>query len=332
MTNEANSPEKVSLAAMITGQRGTTLQRDLQGGPGGPPGNETEEAKPAGEEEVIQPEAPENPAEEIIETPAPGTEVEEEEGKEIGGGEAETEPKTVEEATKALKDAKQRVRDATTESARLKAEKLALQAERDALVAKYGEATTQEAKNKIIARLETAARKIAQFDDQADVETYVKGFAAEWGGAIADSVPGLVNAMVSDEVKRAVSELRVQMNTETAEEKRVSDARAKAAEMAQEAGLNMKKGSVDYKVFWRTAAESGQEGETFEDQVKWTISEVKSMKAAILKDADDANGKAEKRQREDKPLPRTSAEVVDKAGPEKPLSLTQTIERARKTI
>lgn len=283
------------------------------------------EAKP--EEEEASPEEETNPPEEI----PPGEE------KPPDPPEFQPKHQTWQETEKARLEAEQKMHTATEEAANLRKELDALK-EKDVEkeTAQPPEPPTESpkpvTKEERKARVKTALATIRELDE-TDPD-YDEKVAEAWaeagvGGSEVpfpdkDEIAKAVAQQVRDELK-ADDEAQRQKGEEERQNQAKVDARTKAEELATGAGLNMAKGTADYRLFWDVAQEipNEQRSKPFSEQVQWAVGEVRRLKGDMIQGNPGAKARAQEIQRQNAVLERGSSQTTQTRKP--PESETYTL-------
>jgi hypothetical protein len=229
--------------------------------------------------------------------------------------------KNQEEAERAHQEAERRMHEATTQAAQEKEAREAAERERDGLKAKLAEKETtkppeppaktqEELDAEREAKIEAALDEIEQLDTSAP--DYRKKVAKAWakagfGGGGQPAIPGskeleeMVGRLVADRLqeREAADAAQRQKDEEDRQARENANLRTKAEDLATQAGLNMGKGTVDYRLFWDVAGEISDEvkAKPFAEQVNWTVGEVRRLKGEVVQTTDQARQRGQENQK-----------------------------------
>lgn len=179
--------------------------------------------------------------------------------------------------------------------------------------------TPEELEAEQEARIEQALEEIGQLDE-FDPE-YKKKVARAWrkagiGGAGQPTIPS--GQALDELIDKRVEERFKARETEKEAESQESRTRAKAGEMAGKSGLNMEEGSADHTLFWATVSKMPQDldAKPFEEQVQWTVNEVRRLKGEVVQSKAEMDAKAREIQVNNTILERGSTRPKKKEVPE----------------
>jgi hypothetical protein len=230
------------------------------------------------------------------------------------------------EAEKGAREHQQKVTEATEATKREREAREKLEQENKELREKLTEkeAKPPEPPVKTLEELEAEqeARILAALEeigglDEGDPD-YQKKVARAWrkagvGGVGQPAIPDpqeiarLAVQQVKEELK-AEEEAKRQRDEEGRQQQANADARTQADNLAAEAGLNMAKGTADYRLFWDVAGDLPEnlKSKPFTEQVHWAVGEVRRLKGEVVQDKQTAAEKAREVQRQNTVLERGS--------------------------
>lgn len=252
--------------------------------------------------------------------------------------------KTLEEAEKGAKEA-ERLMHRKAQEAKEKEERLA-QAEALIESLKTELTTAQKARNEeeakasdetILQTLEEGMKQMAKFDPSDD--DYYKKVAEVWFKIMKATSETAAKKVTSEVVERKTAEQREAEKTENAH-RRIWNA---AVDAATEAGLDMRYDlgkkdeegnpiqALDYKLFW-AIAKTVPKGLSIEEEVQWTIKEVKKIRGEIGTVEVEKSKKAREKQEQNAPLERQGSgpKPPSKQEPVAPLSVDEALKRAQR--
>jgi hypothetical protein len=273
------------------------------------------------------------------ETPDEESDTDEEETEEEQESEEEPEEETeekkfkyksLEEAEKGIKEAERKMHEATAEAKALRdeIEELKRETEQAADEGKITESEERTLKNVFVDMLS----KIDDLDVSDDA--YREQLADVWA-------KGLSEGWSLQEEKR--NKVIQAQQAEEDENRRVFNL---ANKMAQGAGLDMEivsdssgnqVSTIDYDLFWNTIAKSEPVGNSIEDRINWAIDQVKTRRnkdfEAYEKKQESLKKKSKEAQNKNKVLEKgVKKPTEDKVEDEKPLSITEALQRTERRI
>jgi len=280
---------------------------------------------------------PDADLEEEEQTP-PATEPKPVEGEEAEGegapGAVETPPqdgvkppkyKTVEEAERGQREAERRMHDATTAQAHLQAKLDKMGAEYEGLKLEFSQAKTKKSKEEIGSRMRTFLDTISGFD--RDAEDFTAKSAEAYRDLFSDVVPSLVEDLIEQRLEAKFGAL----SKKNEDRERLLELRKDAVEEATKQGLDMGKKSPERELFFALAEHC--EGDTFEDQVDWTIKRVKALKGRFLGAAPEGQQGGPPRPRQ--PLQSPGSGVLTRESskqPERPITLNEALTASERRV
>jgi hypothetical protein len=264
------------------------------------------------------------------------------EGEEIPEGwEFKPKYKDHKTAEEGAREHQRKVTEATEETKKEREAREAAERERDELRQKLTEKETvakppdkpaettktpEELEAEQESRIETALNEIDQIDE-FDPD-YKKKVARAWrkagiGGSGQPAIPtgkaldDLISQRVEEQFQaRERTEAEAKAKETKAEES--SRVRTKAGELAGKSGLNMEEGSADHILFWSQVDRMPKEldGKPFEEQVQWTVNEVRRLKGEVVQSKEEKEARARKAQTENAVLERGGDRPKKPAAPE----------------
>jgi hypothetical protein len=225
---------------------------------------------------------------------------------------------TWEETERARLEAERRMTEATTEAADLKkrladreaADRAAEETARAAAAQRNPEEIRAAAKDKVKATIE----KIDSLDEEdPDYRDKVADAWAEAGLGSAVAAPDKteIAKLVEEQVQNTLKAER-EASAEKDRATEVARTRDNAQALAAKSGLDMKQGSVDYRLFWDVARDIPPEfvDQPLDDQVGWTVDEVRRLKGEVVKTKEQKAAEAKKLQLQQSVLEKGPERVV----------------------
>jgi hypothetical protein len=228
-------------------------------------------------------------------------------------------------ATRKAEEAKQD-REARETAERERDELRAKLAEKETAVAPEKpvepEKTSEEQEAAQEAKIEQALDEIAQLDE-FDPD-YKKKLAKAWrkagiGGSGQPAIP-------AGQALDAIIDKRVEERFQAKEAEKVAAAkkteegnvRTRAGALAGKSGLNMEEGTADHKLFWATVGDMPKEfdDKPFEEQVQWTVNEVRRLKGEVVQSKAEMEARARKVQNDNAVLGRGADRPQKPTAPE----------------
>lgn len=172
------------------------------------------------------------------------------------------------------------------------------------------------------ARIEQALDEIDQIPD--DDPEYKKKVARAWrkagiGGAGQPATPNqeAIQELIDQRVEESL-QAKERTKAEADKETEAAQTRSRANELAGKTGLNMEEGTADNKLFWATVGDMPKEldDKPFEEQVKWTVNEVRRLKGEVVQSKEELDAKARETQINNSVLPRGGDRPRKPAAPE----------------
>ncbi len=184
------------------------------------------------------------------------------------------------------------------------------------------EKTPEELEADQEAKIEQALNEIDLLDEFAP--DYKKKLAKAWrkAGIGGSGQPAIPDGKVLDEIidKRVEERLQVKEAEKAAATKVVEEksTRTRAGELAGKSGLNMEEGTADNKLFWATVNDMPKEfdDKPFEEQVQWTVNEVRRLKGEVVQSKAEMEARARKVQTDNAVLGRGGERPKKPAAPE----------------
>lgn len=182
--------------------------------------------------------------------------------------------------------------------------------------------TPEEVEVEQEAKIEQALDEIDKIDE-FDPD-YKKKVAKAWrkagiGGAGQPAIPAkeVIAKLVQEQIK-AEREAETQAKAKVAKDTEEANVRTRAAGLAGKAGLNMEEGTADNKLFWATVNDMPKEfdDKPFEEQVQWTVNEVRRLKGEVVQNKAEMEARARKTQTDNAVLGRGAERPKKPAAPE----------------
>ena len=186
----------------------------------------------------------------------------------------------------------------------------------DAIKAEATQRKPEEIRAEAKAKVKETLNKIRALDE--DDPEYDEKVADAWADA-GLGAPTTAAAPDKEEIAKLVSEQvknTLQADREaTAESEREADearTRERAQGLATKSGLEMKQGSVDFRLFWDVAKDIPENIMTqpLEDQVEWTVDEVRRLKGEVVKTKEQKAADAKRLQLQNSVLEKGPEKVV----------------------
>jgi hypothetical protein len=253
--------------------------------------------------------------------------------------------KNHEEAEKGAKEAERAMHEAKAEAKALKEESVAVKAEiqelRAAIEAFKKSPDTKQAEEqaaeKPVSKKETASRVAKALKAMGDLDVddpeYHEKVGELWVeagfGAKEAPDPALMEKVVAEQVRQALEAQRAEDAVKTSEQAAVDYANKAAGK----AGLDMKPGSADHKLFWLLKGEAPR-GIPFDEQIAHVVKEVRKIRGPV---STELKAKADSAQKENRVLGRGSSAVDITPGRQqqnnaRPITLSEALDSIQRRI